>query len=120
VAPVDLCGVGHACDDAPAGVSAETLRWALCLDRTGLDWTKLTPVQVNIHEAKTHLSRLVDRAADGEDIVIARAGQPLVRLVRYTERSEPRVPGTMAGRIDVPNDFDETPDWLVDEFLGRL
>ena len=53
--------------------------------------------QYNICEAKTHLSRLVERAATGEEIVIARFGQPLVKLVPY--RREPRVPGTVSAKI---------------------
>ena len=73
---------------------------------------------VNIHDAKTHLSRLVDRAAAGEEVVIARAGHPLVRMVPYVERSEPRVPGTMSGRITIGADFDTTPEWLLDAFEG--
>jgi prevent-host-death family protein len=73
---------------------------------------------VNMHDAKTHLSRLVDRAAAGEEIVIGRAGHPLVRMVPYVERSHPRVPGSMSGRIAIGADFDETPDWLLDAFEG--
>jgi prevent-host-death family protein len=74
----------------------------------------------NIHEAKTHLSRLVDRAAAGEEIIIGRAGHPLVRMVPHVERSEPRRPGSMAGRITVAADFDETPGWLLDAFEGSV
>lgn len=74
---------------------------------------------VNMHEAKTHLSRLVERAAAGEDIVIGRAGQPVARLVPYTERRAPRVPGAMAGRIVIADDFDATPEWLIDLFEGE-
>ncbi|MGH9083093.1 MAG: type II toxin-antitoxin system Phd/YefM family antitoxin [Acidimicrobiales bacterium] len=73
---------------------------------------------VNTHDAKTHLSRLIDRAVAGEEIVIGRAGRPLVRMVPYVERSEPRLPGSMAGRIAVAPDFDETPEWLLDSFEG--
>ena len=53
---------------------------------------------VNIHEAKTHLSKLLDRALGGEEIVIARAGRPLVRLVPV-EESQPRRPGIAKGRV---------------------
>ena len=53
--------------------------------------------QYNVSEARTHFSRLVERAATGEEIVIARAGEPLVKLVPY--RNEPRVPGTISARI---------------------
>lgn len=54
---------------------------------------------VNIHEAKTHLSRLIEAAAAGEDIVIARAGTPLVRLVPVAGTQEPRALGTLAGKV---------------------
>jgi prevent-host-death family protein len=53
--------------------------------------------QYNTYEARTHLSRLIERAASGEEIVIARAGEPLVKLVPY--RDEPRVPGMIEARI---------------------
>ncbi len=60
---------------------------------------------VNIYEAKTHLSRLVDQAAAGEDIVIARAGKPLVRLVPV-EQKAPRQPGLLAHlNLHLPDEF---------------
>ena len=64
---------------------------------------------VNIHEAKTHLSRLVEQAADGEIIVIAKAGKPMVKIV-HLNAPEPRPMrrrGFLAGQIMVPDDFDE-------------
>lgn len=67
-------------------------------------------MQVNMHEAKTHLSRLVERAAAGEEIVIARAGRPLARLVPLEERRPPRVLGLFAGqRYRIAPDFDALP-----------
>ncbi len=72
-----------------------------------------------MHEAKTHLSRLVERAAAGEDIVIGRAGRPMARLVAYASSPTPRMPGALAGRIQIAEDFDDTPDWLIDAFEGR-
>lgn len=54
-------------------------------------------MQVNLHEAKTHLSRLVDRAIGGEEIVIARSGRPLVRLTPYVEPTTPRRKGRWQG-----------------------
>jgi prevent-host-death family protein len=54
---------------------------------------------VNMHEAKTHLSRLVDEAAAGEDIVIARAGKPVVRLVAVSSPEGPRQLGVLAGKV---------------------
>ena len=61
---------------------------------------------VNIHEAKTHLSRLVDRAARGETFVIAKAGKPLVKVSAIDAPAEPRRIGFLQGEIDVPDDFD--------------
>jgi prevent-host-death family protein len=61
---------------------------------------------VNIHEAKTHLSRLVERAAAGEVIIIARSGKPIAMLVAYEGDDSPRMPGSLRGRIEVPDDFD--------------
>jgi prevent-host-death family protein len=74
---------------------------------------------VNIHEAKTHFSKLVERAEAGEDIVIARAGKPVARLVPFRDRSGPRRPGALKGKIRMADDFDETPDWLLDAFEGK-
>lgn len=76
---------------------------------------------VNIHAAKTHLSRLVDAAAAGEEIVIARAGRPLARLVPLAPEAEPRRRlGILAGRLTVPADFDAPlPEDLLDAFEGR-
>ena len=63
---------------------------------------------VNIHEAKTHLSSLVDKAAKGEPFVIAKAGKPLVKVTALDAPSagKQRRVGFMAGRIKVPKDFD--------------
>jgi len=63
---------------------------------------------VNIHEAKTHLSRLVDKAAGGEPFVIAKAGKPLVKVMALNAPSPENVKrvGFMTGEIDVPEDFD--------------
>ena len=63
---------------------------------------------VNIHEAKTHLSRLVEQAADGESFIIAKAGKPMVKVVPLdnSESKPPRRLGFMEGEIEVPDDFD--------------
>jgi prevent-host-death family protein len=62
---------------------------------------------VNIHEAKTHLSRLVEQAANGEEIIIAKAGRPMARLVPLAEGKPVRRLGLMKGQITIPDDFDE-------------
>lgn len=82
------------------------------------DRAKLSPVIVNMHEAKSNLSRLVERAASGEEIVIGRAGRPVARLVAYEPTRPPRVPGALRGRIAMAEDFDQSPAWLVDAFEG--
>jgi prevent-host-death family protein len=76
---------------------------------------------VNIHAAKTHLSRLVDAAAAGEEIVIARAGRPVARLVPLQDmaaRPRRRL-GLLAGKLHVPADFDAPlPDDVLRDFEG--
>ncbi len=61
---------------------------------------------VNIHEAKTNLSRLIEQAARGEAFIIAKAGKPLVRVVPVEAPAVPRRLGFLAGAFDVPDDFD--------------
>jgi prevent-host-death family protein len=63
-------------------------------------------VTVNIHEAKTQLSKLVDRAAKGEPFVIAKAGKPLVKVAALDAPATPRRLGFLAGQMSVPEDFD--------------
>ena len=75
--------------------------------------------QVNIHEAKTHLSRLVERVEHGEEIVIARGGKPVARLVPFTPELTPREPGALRGRIHVADDFDAPlPPEVLAAFVG--
>jgi prevent-host-death family protein len=73
----------------------------------------------NMHDAKTHLSRLAQRAADGEEIVIARNGEPLARLVPMPERKQIGF-GWAAGEIEVREDVDgPLPDEIQKYFEGR-
>jgi prevent-host-death family protein len=77
---------------------------------------------VNIHAAKSQLSRLVDQAAAGEEIIIARAGKPVARLVPLAVAATPRkrVLGILKGTLTVPDDFDAPlPDDVLDAFEGR-
>lgn len=73
-------------------------------------------MQVSVHEAKTHLSRLIRRVMAGEEIVIARSGRPVAKLVPMPGEL-PRVFGTDEGVFDVPEDFN---DPLPDEMLGEF
>jgi prevent-host-death family protein len=74
----------------------------------------------NIHEAKTHLSRLVEKAAAGESFVIAKAGKPLVKVVpiEQDEAKKPQRLGFMAGQFNVPADFDEMFSEEIAEMFG--
>jgi prevent-host-death family protein len=70
----------------------------------------------NIHEAKTQLSKLVERALEGEEVIIARAGKPAVRLVPIRESDTPRKGGQWRGKVRIAEDFDELPDDLARAF----
>jgi prevent-host-death family protein len=73
---------------------------------------------VNIHQAKTHLSRLVEQVEAGEEIVIARAGRPVARLVPYRRSATPRVPGAWRGKVTIAADFD-APDAEIAALFER-
>jgi prevent-host-death family protein len=70
----------------------------------------------NIHEAKSQLSRLIERALSGEEVIIARAGQPMVRLVPIRADESPRVGGQWKGRVRIAEDFDDLPDDVAAAF----
>lgn len=71
----------------------------------------------NVHEAKTHLSRIVDEVAAGEEVVIAKAGKPMARLVPIARRS--RKLGWLKGQIEIPSDFDAPlPEETLSSFEG--
>lgn len=73
---------------------------------------------VNMHEAKTHLSRLVDRAAKGESFVIAKAGRAVVKVVALDAPAEPRRLGFLAGEIAVPEDFNAMGEREIAALFG--
>ncbi len=70
---------------------------------------------VNIHEAKTNLSRLIDSALLGNDVIIAKAGKPVAKLVYYKEKLKPRKLGLLKGKIFVPDNFNDE-----DEEINKL
>ncbi len=76
-------------------------------------------VQFNIHEAKTQLSRLVERAAAGEEIIISKAGRPMARLGPIPQAVTPREPGRWRGQVVIHDDFDELPPELAAAFRGE-
>ncbi|MEN9315136.1 MAG: hypothetical protein RIS35_1529 [Pseudomonadota bacterium] len=76
------------------------------------------PVIVNVHEAKTHLSRLLDQAHAGQEIILAKAGKPYARLMPLAAEPPQRVPGRLAGRLDDAF-FEPLPDAEFDAWEGR-
>ena len=72
--------------------------------------------QVNVHEAKTQLSRLLQEVEEGEEVVIARNGTPVAKLVPHVEQRKPREPGWAKGRVWIAPDFDEFDDELARDF----
>lgn len=70
----------------------------------------------NMSEAKAELSKLVDLAQKGEDVVIAKAGKAVVRIVLYTGPTEPRKPGALKGKIRIAPDFDVLPADMEEAF----
>lgn len=74
--------------------------------------------KVNVHEAKTHLSKLLEKALNGEEVVIAKAGKPLVRLVPVRESNEDCF-GMDEGKGWIADDFDTLPDDLLAAFYGE-
>jgi prevent-host-death family protein len=80
---------------------------------------RMPPTISNLYEAKTNLSQLVDRAAAGEEIIIAKAGVPLAKLVPLRGRTEPRTPGGWEGKVKIADDFDAPlPSDLAASFAG--
>jgi prevent-host-death family protein len=74
----------------------------------------------NVHDAKTHLSRLIEDAAAGEPFIIAKAGKPMVKVVALEQSEVPlrRRLGFLAGQINVPKDFDEMGASEIEEMFG--
>ena len=104
----------------------ETVTAALCrfwqVWQQSRKWTKLSRVMklINIHQAKTQLSRLIERVAGGEEIVITKSGKPIARLVPYVPKGAVRRPGAMRGKIRIKRNFDEPlPKEILASFEGK-
>ncbi len=74
--------------------------------------------QLNVQQAKTHLSRLIEDVRKGEDIVLAKAGKPLVRLVPYEAETSERIPGAWAKKGWIADDFDTEDPAIASLFAG--
>jgi len=73
----------------------------------------------NVHEAKTHLSRLLALVEAGEEIVLSRAGAPIAKIIPFRPPRPPRVPGLWRGLVVIHDDFDELPDEVMGAFRGE-
>lgn len=74
---------------------------------------------VNIHEAKTHLSRLLDQVAAGAVIIIAKAGKPFAKLSPISVPAQPKKHGLLKGKIKVPDNFNDADEEILSQFEGR-
>lgn len=76
-------------------------------------------MQVNIFEAKTNLSKLLVKVTEGKEVIIAKAGKPIAKLVSYKEKTLPRKPGLWKGKVWISDDFDEEDPEINKLFYGK-
>jgi antitoxin (DNA-binding transcriptional repressor) of toxin-antitoxin stability system len=76
-------------------------------------------MQVNMHEAKSKLSALAEKASQGEVVVIAKPGKPYVDILPHKDNRIDRKPGRFKGQIQIADDFDQTTESVIDEFEGK-
>jgi antitoxin (DNA-binding transcriptional repressor) of toxin-antitoxin stability system len=77
-------------------------------------------MQVNMHEAKSKLSALAEKVWQGETVVIAKAGKPYLDILPHKAERIQRTPGRFKGQIHIADDFDQTPDDIIDAFEGSV
>lgn len=75
--------------------------------------------QYNVHEAKTHLSHILEEVEAGEEVIISRAGRPIARLQPVSEEFTPRAPGPWRGKVTIHEDFDELDPDVAAAFNGE-
>ncbi len=73
----------------------------------------------NIHEAKTNLSQLIEKIYHGEDVVIAKAGKPVAKLITYKKAHKKRKPGALKGTIWIADDFNDESEEINEMFYGK-
>jgi antitoxin (DNA-binding transcriptional repressor) of toxin-antitoxin stability system len=76
-------------------------------------------MKVNMHEAKSQLSKLAELAWKGERVIIAKAGKPYLDLIPHRAQPAPRKPGLLKGQIEIAADFDDIDPSLIDDFEGN-
>ncbi|MFI8005625.1 type II toxin-antitoxin system prevent-host-death family antitoxin [Streptomyces sp. NBC_01341] len=75
--------------------------------------------QYNVHEAKTHFSRILQQVETGEEVIISRAGEPIAKVVPLHPKVRRTGRGSLRGRIHIPDDFDDLPDDIAEAFGMR-
>ncbi len=73
-----------------------------------------------IHKAKTHLSNLIKKVEEGEDVIICKAGKPIVRLIKFNKILSPRKAGICKGEVEISNDFDDLTPELLSKFYNKI
>ena len=73
-------------------------------------------IQSNLHEAKTNLSRLIEKALEGEEVIICKAGKPIVQIVPFSRKRKKRSPGGWEGKVKIASDFDKLPSEFMEHF----
>lgn len=74
---------------------------------------------INIHQAKTNFSKLVEKVQSGDEIVIGKAGKPVAKLVGYKKQTKPRKLGLLKGKITIPDNFDDEDEEINKLFYGK-
>lgn len=74
---------------------------------------------INIHDAKTNLSKLIEKTSTGEEVIISKAGKPVAKLVAYKPKLKPRKPGLWKGKVWVSDDFDDEDPEINKLFYGE-
>jgi prevent-host-death family protein len=72
--------------------------------------------KANLHEAKTNLSKLVDLASQGEEIIICKAGHPVAKIIAFKQKKSARKPGSWSGKVTIKKDFDVLPPKFMKNF----
>lgn len=74
--------------------------------------------RINIHDAKTNLSKIIAKVEEGAEVTICRAGKPVAKIIPAAPNSKRLIPGLLKGQVWVADDFNDTPAWLISAFEG--
>jgi prevent-host-death family protein len=109
-------GVWGGCDRSTSLICRITY---LILINSSLNFSVNKMKLANLEEAENNLPQLIEYALQGEEVIISQAGKPLVKLVRYSPVATPRTPGFWEGKVKMSDDFDVTPNGIINAFMGE-